>query len=127
MLSSQGMRHTVGWKFAPSHTPPVPSADASQVPAAVGVSCTSLLTWVSRAPREWMICRRSVSVAHASLCLPRPIIFGAPRIALYNGVMKPFAAGRIRVALETRPTRDRKRLDGLDLLPPPGGSHPHKR
>ncbi len=114
--SGHWTRHTVGWNEEPNHTPPAPSEDASQVPAAFGVSWTSSLTWVARAPRDRMICRMSASASRRSLCFPMPTILGSPRRALYSGVMRPFAAGRMRVALEILPTTDRNRLLGTRLF-----------
>jgi hypothetical protein len=97
------IRHTVGGKAVPNHTPPAPLADALQVPAALGVSWTRSLTWVSRMPREAILCRRSASAIRSSLCLPTPIFFGPPHRALYRGVVRPFAAGTrfLSVLMET--------------------------
>ena len=95
---------TVGGKRWDTQNPPIPPLAASSMPTADGVNCTNSRTWVGR---------RSKSLSSSRMSLIAPwrsnvflVILVAARLvcrALKKGVMSPFAAGAIRVALMSLP------------------------
>lgn len=62
------------------------------------------------------MCLKSSSAARTSLLAPKPIWLGSPRVALFRGENMPLAAGRIRAACWSFPSKDRKRLRATCVL-----------
>jgi len=100
MSAGKASRHTAGGVSSTreNQTPPAPSAAASWYPAYVGMSGTSSRTWVGLELRRCRSEIRSRSARRTSEWIPRPMVFGLPRMASFSGVKKPFAAGRMIAA-----------------------------